>query len=662
MQENMRCGMSKIGVYICKCGGTIPDGLEIESLVKAAWSLKGVSTVRVHELLCGQEGQSVILDDIQNGIVDRVVTVACSPKMHQQTFLKVCEKGSLNPYLLNMVNIREQCVWMISDKGQATEKAIRMMKAGVARMLFQEALPQKEIDINPDVMVVGAGIAGIEAALELAKANRKVYLIDNAPALGGLLPRLEHTYPSNECAPCILAPRLAKLLECGTVEIIPSATIKTCTGYGGSFTVHLEEEAGYVDPDACISCLMCVETCPVEVPNPFNNHRDLRKAIDFPFPGCVPKAPYLDEHYCLRFKGQECAKCRDACEFNAIDLDKKPRERVIPVGSIILAIGGQNFDVSRIDPALTEQKGVVLTGIEFERLLSTTGATRGKILLPSGQPPQSVIIVHCVGSRNERYLPYCSGICCKYALKHSHAIKKQLPECRVTHIYSDLCLEGINMQDSYTALRRAGVIFERWQFGEKGLAEFSFHNGKIIVSGYNGTGHSPVNLESDMVLLATGLAPHPDLSLFAKQLFLSERNGFVVVKHEKINAVETTADGVYVAGTVSGPKDITASVTEAKAAAGEILATYIDGRKLKLEPAIAHCDETVCGRCQSCILLCPYHAPYFDKDTNTVRVNEVLCQGCGTCVAACPSGAMIAKHFTKNQIKSEIKGMLDDVV
>lgn len=643
-------------MYLCKCGETISKNFDFDKVIKETESLDNV-IVRVHNLLCGQEGQDIIGKDLADGVVDRIVTVACSPKLHSKTFGNVCEKHGLNPYLLHMVNIREQCIWMTSDAEKATEKVIRLIKAGIRRTQYLEPLEQKEIDINPDVMVIGAGIAGVEAALELAKAGRKVYLVEKEPAFGGMLPKLEHTYPSGECAPCIFAPRIKEVMDSSDITVLSSTLVKNVIGFGGNFTVTVEEKPRYVLPEACISCMVCIEECPAQAPNTFNSNRDTRKAVDFYFPGCAPKAPHIDESICLRFKGEQCTKCKDVCDFNAIDFEQKVKETEIKVGGVIIAIGSQLYDVQKVFPEMVNDDTNVFTGLDFERMVSTTGATKGKIIMRNGKAPASVAIVHCVGSRNEKHLPYCSGICCKYALKHSHGIKEQLPTCKVTHVYSDLCVDGRKMQQLLNELRHEGVTFTQWSMGENAIANLSKKGDKIVVAGVDQSGEK-ASLEVDMVLLATGMKPHEDISKLVKQFSLSERGGFIVVHHEKISSIATTAEGIYIAGTVGGPKDITASVIEAKAAAGEVLATYVPGRKLKLEPMVAESDPDLCGACLACVNLCPYKAPSFDEKEKVVVVSDVLCKGCGTCVAACPTGAMKAKHYTSEQIIGEIEGVL----
>jgi heterodisulfide reductase subunit A2 len=418
--------MAKVGVYICKCGGTIADATQFDEIVKAAEALPDV-VVRINDLYCGADGQDVITKDIKDGVIDRFVTIACSPKMHSQTFGKVCQTGGLNPYMVQMVNIREQGIWMTPDKSQATEKIIRMMKAGIARVRFQEPLEQKEIEINPDVMVVGGGIAGVEAALSLAKSGRKVYLVEKQAGFGGIIPKLEHTYPSNECAPCILAPRTKELMDCESIVSLNASVVKNVIGFGGNFTITLEQRPTFVIPKNCISCMACIEDCPATAPNPFNGNMNNRKAMDFFFPGCVPKAPSVEWDMCVRSKGESCTKCKDACSFDAVDLEQKPQDIEVKVGTVILAAGAEVYDPRKVYPGLMDGKTEVYSGMDFERLCSTTGPTQGKILKRNGEKPKSVAIIHCVGSRIEKHLPYCSGVCCKYALKQSHSIKSTIP-------------------------------------------------------------------------------------------------------------------------------------------------------------------------------------------------------------------------------------------
>ncbi|MFH0984850.1 MAG: CoB--CoM heterodisulfide reductase iron-sulfur subunit A family protein [Candidatus Omnitrophota bacterium] len=648
--------MAKVGVYICKCGGTISDATQFDEIVKAAEALPDV-VVRINDLYCGADGQDVITKDIKAGVIDRFVTIACSPKMHSQTFGKVCQAGGLNPFMVQMVNIREQGIWMTPDKCQATEKIIRMMKAGIARIRYQEPLEQKEIEINPDVMVVGGGIAGVEAALALAKSGRKVYLVEKQAGFGGIIPKLEHTYPSNECAPCILAPRTKELMDCESIVSLNASAVKNVIGFGGNFTITLEQRPTFVIPKNCISCMMCIEVCPASAPNPYNGDMNNRKAMDFYFPGCVPKAPSVEWDMCVRSKGQICAKCKDACDFEAVDLEQKSKDIEVKVGTVILATGADVYDPRKVYPGLMDAATEVYSGMDFERICSTTGPTQGKIVKKNGEKPKSVAIIHCVGSRIEKHLPYCSGVCCKYALKQSHSIKSTIPECEVTHVIYDLCLEGAKFQKQVNDLKHEGVRFWNWQMGENAIADLKRNGDKIMVSGKGMDGQLSA-FDADMVILATGFAPSADVSNLVKKFSLAERGGFITVEHEKIRGVSSTGEGVYLAGTLNGPKDITASVIEAKAAVGEILSTYVAGRKLKLEPMVAESNPDLCCGCKSCVSMCPYNAPNYDEAKKVVIVSEVLCKGCGTCVATCPAGAMRAKNFTSQQIVSEIKGVL----
>ena len=653
MKEN---NMAKIGVYICKCGGMISDATKFDEIIKAAEAIPD-TVVKVNDLFCGSDGQDMIAKDIHDGTIDRFVTIACSPKLHSQTFGKVCQRENLNPYMLHMVNIREQGIWMTPDKDQATDKIIRMMKAGIARAKFLKPLEQKEIEINPDVMVVGGGMAGVEASLALAKAGRKVYLVEKQAGYGGIIPKLEHTYPSNECAPCILAPRAKEFMDCESIVPLNACTVKSVIGFGGNFTITLQQRPTFVIPKNCISCMMCIEDCPATGLNAYNGNMNTRKAMDFYFPGCVPKAPSIEWDMCVRSKGENCTKCKDACGFDAVDLEQKPHEVEVKVGTVILATGADVYDPRKVYPGLMDGKTEVYSGMDFERITSTTGPTQGKIVKRDGQPPKSVAIIHCVGSRTEKHLPYCSGVCCKYALKLAHSVKHAIPDCEVTHIFYDLCLEGEKFQKQVNELKHEGVRFWNWHMDENGIADLKRNGDKVTVSGKGMDGLAS-SFDADMVVLATGFAPSADALDLVKQFSLTQHGGFITVEHEKIRAVCSTSEGVYLVGTLNGPKDITASVTEAKAAVGEILSTYVAGRKLKLEPMVAAVDPDICCGCKTCVSMCPYNAPTYDEKGNVVVVSEVLCKGCGTCVAACPSGAMTSKNFTSEQIVSEIKGVL----
>jgi heterodisulfide reductase subunit A len=647
----------RIGVYVCECGPNIKEALELDELVQFVQGLENVVVAKSFGLLCSKEGSELIGKDIKGHNLTRVVIAACSPKEHENTFKKVLTRAGLNPFLLQIANIREQCAWVIKDRAIATDKAKAMTAAALKRVIYHEPLEVKEIQCQPDVLVVGAGMAGISAALTLAQKNRRVYLVEKLPCIGGKVARYEDVFPSLECASCVLDPKLDEVLHNEHIEVLALSEVQQVLGFYGNFTVRINKKASFVDTETCIGCGACIEVCPVKVKNEYSEGLDQRRAIYIPYAGALPNVAVIDKEHCLRFSAKECSACREACPFGSVDYEQSDQVLELKVGAVVLATGFDIFDPNRAPQYGYGKIEDVYTSLEFERLLSSTGPTGGKILLKNGRSPKDIALVHCVGSRTRDFCEYCSGICCTYLLKFAYQANKKLPGVSITGFHSDLCLPGKDAQSFFNRICREGTI-KLVRMKDPDSMKIVQEDGKILIKYTDIHGGSNATA-CDMVVLAPAIEGARDARHVAEVFDLSQgEGGFFVEEHTGVAPVSTARDGVFVAGCAQGPKDIQGSVGQGQAAAGMILSRLVPGEKLTLGAMTAQIDQDLCSGCKVCMGLCYYKAIVCDDMERHVTVNELLCRGCGVCAAACPSGAIKANQFTDRQISAEIKGLL----
>lgn len=650
----------RIGVYICECGPNIKDAMDVHEVVKFVQGLENVVLAKPFRLLCSEEGKELIGKDIKEHNLTRMVIVACSPKEHEITFKEVLRSADLNPFLLQIVNIREQCAWVIKDKNLATDKAKAMINAAVGRVIHHEPLEIKEIDCQPDVLVVGAGMAGISAALTVAQRNRKVYLVEKLPCIGGKVALYEDVFPNLECASCVLDPISDQVLHDEQIEILTYSKVEEVLGFYGNFVVKVNKRARLVDTATCIGCEACLDVCPVKVRNEYNEGLDERRAIYIPYAGALPNVPVIDKEHCLRWQGEACNACQEACAFGSINYEETDQVQELKVGAIVLATG---FDI--FDPRHAPQYGYgkienVYTSLEFERLVNPTGPTDGKIVLKNGQPPKEIALVHCVGSRTRKFNEHCSGVCCMYLLKFAYQARRKLPGVSIAVLRSDLCLPGKESQAFFNKVSRESEI-ELLHMKNPDSIEIIEEDGKMLIK-YTDISGGSYKVTSDMVVLAPAIEGARDARDLAEVFDISQgKSGFFVEENPSIAPVLTVRDGVFIAGCAQGPKDIQASVTDGQAAAGRILSRLVPGEKLALEAITAEADESLCSGCKICIGLCPYKAITYNDMEKHVTINEILCRGCGICPSACPSGAIKANHFTDVEISAEIKGLAKEL-
>ncbi|OQX83659.1 MAG: disulfide reductase [Candidatus Latescibacteria bacterium 4484_7] len=653
----------RIGVYICHCGTNIASKVDIAEIVEFAKGMKGVIVAKDYKFMCSDPGQGLIEKDIKEYNLNRIVVASCSPLMHEKTFRKVCERSGLNPYLFTMANIREQCSWVHIDENAATEKAKALVAAAIRRSAFLEPLERREVSINPTTLVVGGGIAGIQASLDLAEAGKKVVLVEREPSIGGHMAKFDKTFPTLDCAACILTPKMVQVGQHPNIELFTYSEVEDVSGYVGNFKVKIRKKARYVDENLCNGCGMCMEKCPgTRVPRKGNVHERLSlgptSAIYLPSMQAVPAVPVIDRNSCIYFQKGKCRICEKVCERDAINFDMEDEFHEFEVGNIIIAAGFQTFDPSVVIRYRYGLLPNVLTAMDFEIMNCASGSTGGKILKSDGTEPKSVGIIHCVGSRDKRYHEYCSRVCCMYALKFAHLIKEKT-NAEVYNFYIDLRCFGKGYEEFYDRLLGEDVRFVRGKVGE--ITDLAIHpgeQGKLIIRVEDTLIGAVRRVPVDMVILATGLEAPEGLAELAKKCNVSVgKDGFIIERHPKLGPVATATDGVFIAGACQSPKDIPDTVAQASAASSAVLSMIMRG-KIEIESATAEIDEERCSGCRICNDLCPYMAISFEEEKGVSVINEALCKGCGTCVAACPSNAITAKHFTNEQIFSEIEGLL----
>ena len=644
----------KIGVYICHCGTNIAATVDCNELARFAGTLPGVKIARDYRYLCSDPGQDLFKKDIRELSIDRVVVAACSPRMHEMTFRNVLSAEGLNPYFLNIANIREQCSWVHQDRERATEKARHILRAAVARVLRQEALTARRVGITPTVLVVGAGIAGIQAALTIANAGMKVSLVERAPFIGGHMAQLDKTFPTLDCASCIFTPKTVEVARNNNIELLVCSDVAEVKGYVGNFTVTIKKNPTFVDFSRCTGCGDCTEACVLKkgVPSDFEESMATRRAIYIPFPQAVPLKAVVDKESCLLLSKGKCKKsCVEACKATAIDFDQKEEMIEKEVGSIIIATGYDPFD-----PHLLPQYGYgvydpIVTGLQFERLSSPSGPTQGEILLKDGSVPKAIAFLHCIGSRDENANLHCSRICCMASMKQAY-LAKEKTGAEIYEFYIDMNAFGKGYQEFYKRVREEGIYFIRG----KGSEIFK-RDGRLVVAAEDTLLGTPIEINVDMVVLGTGLTARRDAERVAQVFGISRSaDGFFMEAHPKLRPVATNVDGIFLAGCCQGPKDIPDTVAQASAAAAEVMSLLTKG-EIEVEPTTASIDPDLCAGCKLCIEICPYSAIDFLEMKGISAVNEALCKGCGACTAICPNKAARQNHFTQDQVLAEVEGL-----
>ena len=650
----------RIGVYICHCGSNIAGVVDVAGVATWAARLPYVATSHDYKFMCSSLGQELIEKDIKDHGVNRVVVASCSPHLHEPTFRNACARAGLNPYLFEMANIREQDSWVTTDKEEATKKAKALVAAAVSRVFHQQPLNSLFVPIDPNVLVVGGGVTGIQAALEVANSGHKVYLVEREPSIGGHMAQFDKTFPTLDCSACILTPKMFDAGNHKNITLLTWSEVEKVDGYIGNFTVTIRKRARYVDEDLCNGCGVCQEKCPKKVIDEiFEAGLGYRKAVYTPFPQAVPKFPVIDRENCTFFQKGTCKVCEKFCPTGAIKYDQQDTILTVKVGNIILATGYDLFDARRIPQYGYGRIPNVFTSLEFERMTNAAGPTGGKVVMRDGvTTPKSVGIIHCVGSRDRNYNNYCSAICCMQSLKFSHLVKEKTGG-EVFQFYIDIRTPAKAYDEFYQRIINEGVHFVRGRVAEvTDAAREPAEEGKTIIQVEDTLIGRQRRIPVDMVVLSAGLQARADAKDVAKKFGIScSADVWFIEKHPKLDPVATMTDGVFVAGACQGPKDIPASVAQGAAASARVLSIIGQGQ-IEIDAATAIVDEISCVGCKECIASCPYTAIEFLEDKQKAHVIEALCKGCGTCVGTCLSKSISLRHFTDEQLVAEMVGAM----
>lgn len=643
----------RIGVFVCHCGKNIAGTVDVAKVAEAASRFPGVVLATHYEYMCSDPGQALIQRAIKEHRLNGVVVAACSPTMHEETFRRAASAAGLNPYLVEIANIREQVSW-VHEGSKATEKAIRVARAMVEKVRANQPLTPAEIGVTRRALVVGGGIAGIQAALDIANAGFEVLLVEKSPSIGGHMAQLSETFPTLDCSQCILTPKMVEVSRHPKIRLLTYSEVAEVSGFVGNYRVRIRKKPTYVNPEKCNLCGECAKVCPVRVPNEFDRGLSTRAAIYIPFPQAIPSSYTLDERNCLGIVPLRCGKCAEVCEAKAIDFDMHEEILEEEVGAIVLATGYELYPKEAMAEYGYGTIPDVIDGLEFERLLSASGPTRGEIRRPSdGKIPKEVVFIQCSGSRDpEHHKPYCSKICCMYTAKHALLYRHSVPDGKAYVFYIDIRAGGKDYEEFVNrAMEEERILYIRGK-----VAKVFREGDKVVVWGVDTLTGKRVEVRADLVVLAQAIVPSPGTEELARKLRIAcGAEGFLREAHPKLRPLEALTAGVFLAGAAQGPKDIPEAVAQASGAAAKVVA-LLSQPKLEHAPEVAEVQEDLCSGCGICAPQCPYGAITVDE---VAHVNEILCEGCGTCVAACPSGALTFRNVGDEQILRMVRAALE---
>ena len=638
----------RIGVYICHCGLNVAGVIDVVALQEMATKLEDVVIAREIQFLCSDSGQEGIIKDIKENKIDRVVIAACSPRLHEKTFRHVMEKAGLNPYLMEMVNIREQCSWVhAGDPQMATQKAFDLIRIGVAKARFLKELSAISSKVSRNVLIIGGGVAGIEAALNLADAGFPVTMVEKDSTIGGKMALMNEVFPTNDCSICVLAPKMTEVQNHPNITLYTYSEITDISGSVGKFHVKIKRKPRFVLEKKCKGCVdLCSTVCPVEIENPMDYGVGKTKAIYMPIPQAVPQVVLIDPDHCVG-----CGLCSQACPAEAVDYEQKAEDIELEVGAVIVATGYQLFDASRKKEYGFGKYPDVITNMQLERMLNSSGPTGGRVLVPSTcKPPKRVAFIQCVGSRDKTVgNEYCSRVCCMAALKNAQLIKERYPDTDITIHYIDIRAAGEMYEEYYVRTQAMGVDFIRGKVAEIYAGE----DGKPVIRYENTLECRPEEEAYDLVVLSTGYEPSKSAEGIGRMLNLSRRQDrFFASAHPKMRPVDAPVSGVFLAGCASGPKEIQVSIAQGSACASKVMQLLGTG-EIEADPMGAHVDSEKCIGCKTCLEVCKFGK--ISIEDKTAIIDEISCHGCGDCSAACPVGAIQMRNFENEQIFAQVR-------
>jgi heterodisulfide reductase subunit A len=646
----------RIGLFVCHCGVNIAGVVDVDKVAQVMKDYPGVAFSTSYVYMCSDPGQQMIIDTIKEKKLDGIIVAACSPTLHEKTFQEAAKLAGLNPYQIEIANIREQDSWVHKDKEKATRKAVKIVKSHVAKARLNESLEPIKVDINKRALIIGGGISGIQAALDIADHGYQVLLVEKSPSIGGKMIQLSETFPTLDCSQCIMTPKMVEVSRHPNIKLLTYHEVESVSGFIGNFKVKIKKKPRYVFEKLCNLCGECEKVCPQIAPDEFNMGLSFRKAIYMPFPQAIPGTYTLDAEHCLGLNPVRCGKCKDVCDKKAIDYDMKEEIFEELVGSIVIATGYDLYSLQALGEYGGEKYDDVINGLEFERILSASGPTGGEVRRPSdGKVPKHIVFVQCSGSRDtEKHNPYCSKICCMYTAKHAMLYKHRVPDGQATVFYIDVRTGGKAFDEFYQrTVEEDKVLYVRGK-----VSKIYKEGDKLIVWGVDTLTGKKVEVEADMVVLAMAMVKTDGVEDLLKKLKIStDIHGFLAEAHPKLRPVESLNAGFYLAGCAQGPKDIPEAVAQASAAAAKVGNLFAQ-KELSHSPEIVPVNTDLCSGCGICITMCPYDARSLDRERGVVQVNEVLCEGCGACAAACPSGAAQQRNQTDEQIFAMLTAML----
>ena len=658
--------MRRIGVFVCHCGTNIASTVDVKTVAETLGKEPSVVFATDYPYMCSEAGQNIIKDAIKEYKLEGVVVCSCSPRMHEATFRKAVAAAGLNPYLLEVANIREQCSWIHKDIEAGTAKAIVLGRAAIAKVLLNTQLIAGESPVTKRALVIGGGIAGIQTALDIAEAGYPVDIVEKQPTIGGKMTQIDKTFPTLDCSSCILTPKMVECAQNENITIYSYSEVEAVTGFVGNFTVKIRRKARFVDETKCTGCGVCTEKCPVKnVPNEYNLGMNNRHAAYIPFAQAIPNVAVLDSTRCLKLTKGKCGLCEKLCSAGAIDYSQKETFVEQKYGAIVAATGYNPISLENYDEFSYSQSKDVISSLEFERILKADGPTEGHLQRPSdGKQPKKIVFVQCVGSRDTSGCgkEYCSKICCMYTAKHAMYCREKYPDTDVYVFYIDVRTPGKNYDEFYRrAVEQYGVHYIKGMVGKV----MPKADGTLEVQASDLISNEQLHIDADLVVLAAAIEPDKSARPLATMLTASmDTNDFFTEAHAKLRPVESPTAGVFLSGMCQGPKDIPETVAQAGAAASKVIGLLAKD-KLSCNPCVAHSNEMMCNGCSCCEKVCPYGAiTYQEKEfrgpnrTTLLRrvatVNEAVCQGCGACTVTCPSGAMDLKGFATSQIMAEV--------
>ncbi len=657
--------MQRIGVFVCWCGSNIASTIDVEKVSEILKLEPNVVVSENYQYMCSENGQALIRNAIKEHNLTGVVVCSCSPRMHEATFRKTCELAGLNQHMVEIANIREQCSWIHKDKDEATEKAIILGRSAIAKLKLNTPLTSGESPVVKRALVIGGGIAGIQSALDIAEAGFEVDIVEKSPTIGGNMAKLDKTFPTLDCAACILTPKMVDCAQNEKIDILTYSEIEDVKGFVGNFKVKIKKKARFVDEKKCTGCGECMQKCPSKKGlNEFNMGLNTRPAIYIPFAQAIPNVAVIDANECIKLKTGKCGLCQLKCQVKAIDYTQKDEYIEREYGAIVVATGYKPISLENFNEYGYSTYKDVVTSLEFERIMNAAGPTGGHLVCPSNnKEPKEIVFIQCVGSRDVSGCgkPYCSKICCMYTAKHAMLVREKYPNCNVTVFYIDVRTPGKNYDEFFRrAVEQYDVEYIKGMVGK-----VYDKDGRLVVQGADILNGVQIVKECDMVVLAAAIEPDPSVRKIATLLTASiDTNNFLTEAHAKLRPVESPTAGIFLSGVCQGPKDIPETVSQASACASKVIALLVKD-KLKTNPCVASADDTLCTGCSVCENVCPYGAiTYVDKEfrlgggrtevRRVATVNPAVCQGCGACTVTCPSGAMDLKGFSTKQIMAEV--------